>query len=185
VIIGLLIAAVVFLAAGACVVLVRRGTRGPRSSRLLGRALNLAGRAPLARFATGLHSVLYQVTHGHLLSHWFGNPVLVIEMIGRRSGRPRAAPIIYLRQGNSWVVMPFNAGSDRTPNWWLNVKHAGAATVILDAHRIPVRPRIAEGEERDELWRQFVRQAPVMREYARLTTRNVPMVVLEPVLDVH
>lgn len=159
---------------------MRRGTRGERSSRLLARILNMAGRAPGSRVVTGAHARIYRATRGRALGHWFGNPVMVIETIGRRSGKPRSTPITYIPYGGKWVVMPFNAGSDRTPDWWLNLSAAGRGDIMVGGQKKAVRPRITAGQERNELWRAYVRQAPEMDVYARLTTRDVPVVVLEP-----
>lgn len=177
----LLISGAVLAVALGCVrYLVHRGTRGAHSSRLLGRVLNLAGRAPLSRYVTVAHARLYRATRGRALGRWFGNPVMVIETIGRRSGKRRATTITYLPHGQTWVIMPINGGSDRTPGWWLNLRAAGSGDVVVAGCRTPIRPRITQGQERDELWRAYVRQSPVMLEYARLTTRQVPVVVLEP-----
>jgi F420H(2)-dependent quinone reductase len=115
-----------------------------------------------------------------LLGRWFGNPVMVIETRGRRSGKRRATAIAYVPHPEGWVVMPINAGSDRTPSWWLNLAAGGSAEVVVDGRRQAVRPRVTAGEERERLWRAYVRQAPAMLEYARVTQRVVPVVVLEP-----
>jgi F420H(2)-dependent quinone reductase len=165
--------------AAGVIYLLRRGARGSRSSRLLGNVLHLAAKAPLARLASGVHARVYSRTGGRVLSRWFGNPVLVIETVGRRSGERRATAITYVPQGEKWVVMPINAGSDRTPSWWRNLQAAGRGFAIVGGQRTEVVPRIADGEERNELWRAYVRQAPAMLEYARLTARDVPVVVLE------
>ena len=160
--------------------LLRRGAHGRRSSRLLGRALHLAVRSPAARIASRVHARIYRTTKGRALGRWFGNPVMVIETRGRRSGKRRATAIAYVPHPEGWVVMPINAGSDRTPSWWLNLAAGGSAEVVVDGRRQAVRPRVTAGEEREQLWRAYVRQAPAMLEYARVTQRVVPVVVLEP-----
>jgi deazaflavin-dependent oxidoreductase (nitroreductase family) len=115
------------------------------------------------------------------LSHWFGNPVLVIETVGRRSGQRRATPITYLPFDGKWVVMPINGGSDRVPAWWLNLEASGEGVVFEKGSRTTVRPRVANGEEREWLWRAYVDQAPPMEDYQSFTEREVPVVVLEAI----
>lgn len=107
--------------------------------------------------------------------------MLAIETVGRRTGKRRTTVVTYLRGGDSWVVMPINAGSHRTPGWWLNLKQAGTANIVVAGRRVRVQLRIAQGQDRDDLWCAYVRQAPVMSGYARLTSREVPVAVLEPI----
>ena len=160
--------------------LLLHGPRGPRSSNALGPALHLGASAgPLTRISTGLHAQLYRTSGGRLLARWFGNPILVIETVGRRSGEPRAAAVTYAPLESGWLVMPINAGSHRTPAWWLNLRTAGHGTVAVSGKRYAVRPRVVEGEERERLWGQYLRQAPVLETYRSFTDRDIPLVVLE------
>lgn len=145
------------------------------------RLLHATNRLPrLQRAAAGLHGRLYERTGGRFLGRWVGSPVLVLETVGRRSGRRRATPVIYLRDGESFVVTPANAGAERTPAWWLNLRAAGAAVAVVGGRRRPVRARVAEGAERERLWRRLVEASPAVEHYRRMTDRELPVVVLEP-----
>lgn len=174
-------AAALAITTAMAIYLLRCGVRGARSSLVLGRALHLSARSPAGRYLAGLHALVYRRTGGRVLNRWFGNPVLVIETIGRRSGERRTTPIAYLRRGHEWVVIPINAGSERTPSWWLNLAAAGHGLAHIGGRSYAVRPRVTSGEERERLWRAYARQAPMMPHYRRLTTRQVPVVVLERV----
>jgi deazaflavin-dependent oxidoreductase (nitroreductase family) len=128
-----------------------------------------------------LHASLYQLTHGHFLPRWFaGAPVMVLETVGRKSGKPRSNPVLYLRYGDALVVMASNAGADRTPAWWHNLRDAGEATVVIGGERRRVRPRQLEGGERERLWAEFVEMYPQAEDYTRFTHRRFPLVALEP-----
>jgi deazaflavin-dependent oxidoreductase (nitroreductase family) len=76
-------------------------------------------------------------------------------------------------------VLAANGGSDRTPAWWLNLRDADRGRVTLHGRTWEVAPRVAEGEERDELWRAFAKVYPPIDEYRTFTDRDLPMVVLE------
>jgi F420H(2)-dependent quinone reductase len=133
------------------------------------------------RWAARLHAAAYRRTGGRLLRRWAGAPVMTIETVGRRSGRPRRTPVIHLPlEDGSFVVIPANGGSDRTPAWWINLRAAGSATVEVAGRRQRVRPRIAEGDERRELWERFITMAPSVAQYPTYTSRELPIVVLEP-----
>jgi deazaflavin-dependent oxidoreductase (nitroreductase family) len=81
------------------------------------------------------------------------------------------------------VVIPSNGGSDRTPAWWLNLRASGEGWVIDGRRRFKVRPRVAEGDEREDLWRRFVEFNPLSEQYQSLARRQPPIVVLEEVAE--
>lgn len=129
--------------------------------------------------ATRGHAGLNRATRGRLFRRWFGAPVLVLETVGRRSGKPRSTPVVYLRDGDAFVVMAAAAGV-RTPAWWLNLEASGEGTIVVGGRRAPVRPRIPTGHERDRLWERYVSVYPPAAEYPKLGSCHMPLIVLEP-----
>lgn len=151
----------------------------PMPTALIGLA-PLAGRAPAAlRALTALHADLYQRTHGRVLGRWFGGNVLVLHTVGRRTRRPRATPLVYLRDGTDLVVVAANGGAPRHPDWWLNLRDAGHGVVVVGRDDVPVQAREATGPDRDRLWRGLAAHVPV-DHYQRRTARPLPVVVLTP-----
>jgi deazaflavin-dependent oxidoreductase (nitroreductase family) len=136
----------------------------------------------LGRLATRGHAALYKRTGGKVGARWFGAPVIALEVVGRKSGRLRSVPVLGLRTDeDTFVVIPANAGSDKTPAWWLNLRAAGEAVAVVRGERRTVRPRVAEGEERERLWQAYARMYPQVDDYTRFTRRELPVVVLETV----
>ena len=145
------------------------------------RLQNLGGRVPyLGRLVPRLHARLYRRLQGRFVGRWFGGPVVVLETTGRRSGKPRATPVIYAWDGDDLVVVASNAGNGRTPAWWLNLQAEPRATIVIGGERRPVRAREAHGEERDRRRRVFDRVYPKLDDYGEFTDREFPVVVLEP-----
>jgi deazaflavin-dependent oxidoreductase (nitroreductase family) len=160
----------------------RFGARRPLPVRLLSRALNCSARRPrAARLSSAAHARIYRLSGGRLLRRWFGARVLVIETRGRRSGRTRQTAIMYARDRDRYVVTPANAGVDRTPQWWLNLREAGSGAVLVDGKRRRVTAREVTGTERDRLWKLLVDAAPAVGEYQSFTARELGVVVLEPI----
>ena len=115
------------------------------------------------------------------MPRWFaGAPVMVLKTVGRRSGRKRATPVLYLRDGDAYVVLAANAGADRTPAWWLNLREAGAGEIIVGRRRMRVQPRLLAGAERDRIWRAFIEMYPQAEYYTAFTDRVLPLIALEP-----
>ena len=148
---------------------------------LSGRIRNrLAGAAPLA---SRPHAWLIRRGGGRIRrSHLFtgGMPVLVLTTTGRKSGKRRATPLGYLRDGERFAVLAANAGNDRPPAWWLNLQAHPRAQVEVDGRRVTVTGRRASEEEDARLWREFAAANPAFGEYRNLTTRRIPVVILEP-----
>lgn len=175
------LALVVGLLLVAGLVVFRFGLRGRRPVRMLARALNLPSRQPrLARLSSSMHTRVFTATRGRLLRWWFGAPIMVIETKGRRSGQVRQTTIVYAKDEDRFVVTPANGGADRTPNWWLNLRAAGTAVVIVDGERFVVAATEVAGRERDRLWKRVLDIGPAIAEYQTFTERQFPVVVLEP-----
>src|SRR3712207_2459872 len=112
---------------------------------LTARLTNGGSRNPkLAARFTKLHARVFRATNGRIGKRYFGAPVIVLEIVGRKSGQVRAAPVIRAQHGDAFLVVPGNGGQSRTPAWWLNLNAAGEATLIADGRRRRVTLRIAD-----------------------------------------
>jgi deazaflavin-dependent oxidoreductase (nitroreductase family) len=151
----------------------------PRPS-MLGRFLHAAGGIrPIARMSKGFHVGVFRLSRGKVMGRWFGAPVLIIETTGRRSGRRRRTPVTFCQVEGDWIVVAINAGSNRTPSWWLNLRDAPKATILLRGQRIPISAREVHDEERERLWRAYAAQTPIIEEFRAYTDRMIPVVMLE------
>jgi deazaflavin-dependent oxidoreductase (nitroreductase family) len=158
--------------------------RGSRTERIAKQSNYVAVRHGGAQRAwSKLHARLYRWTGGRFLPRWFhGAPVMLLETVGRRSGKGRTNPVLYLRDGDSLVVLAANAGNDRTPAWWHNLRAAGEGEVVIGRERRRVKPRVVTGAERERLWRSFVDMYPQAEIYTRFTERPLPLIALEAVV---
>lgn len=128
-----------------------------------------------------LHALVFRLSGGRLGRRWSGAPVLVLRTVGRKSGQPRATPVVYLRDGENLVVLPAAAGSDRTPAWWLNLQAEPRATAVVGGHdQRDVTARVADEREHRELWLRFAEIYPDIEQFRGFTVRELPLVILEP-----
>lgn len=108
-------------------------------------------------------------------------PTLLLTTKGRRSGEPRALPLIYGTDGGSYVVIASKGGMPTHPFWYLNLESDPGCELQVGAKHVAARARVAEGEERERLWKQMARIYPPYDEYQeRAGARRIPVVVLEP-----
>lgn len=127
-----------------------------------------------------LNVPLYRATRGRLFGQIAGTPVLLLTTVGRRSGRPRTVPVVYLADGERMIVIGSNAGHKTAPAWSLNLEANPSAEVEVGSKRQKVHARIAEGEERAELWRKMNEHYSGFDDYSARTTRDIRLFVLDP-----
>jgi deazaflavin-dependent oxidoreductase (nitroreductase family) len=111
-------------------------------------------------------------------------PTLLLTTIGRRTGELRTSALPYYDVEGRRVVIGSNGGGPRDPQWVENIRADGAAWTRVRRRRAPVRAHVAEGAEREELFRAITaRRDSLARYQERASTfgRQVPLVVLEPV----
>jgi deazaflavin-dependent oxidoreductase (nitroreductase family) len=132
------------------------------------------------RWAGKLNVPIYRLSGGRVLGKVNEAPVLLLTTTGRQSGQKRTAPVVYLADGEDVVVIGSNAGHNRTPAWSLNLQANPEAEVEVGRKRLPVRARIATGEERADLWRRHNEQYSGFDEYEARTDRDIALFVLEP-----
>jgi deazaflavin-dependent oxidoreductase (nitroreductase family) len=156
--------------------------RPSRGSRAFGRVTYAV--APLARFRAG-RAIQNGFTAAHTaLARRFGLarrigdvPILLLTTEGRRSGRPRTVPVMYV-PGTEPVLVASNGGSPSHPSWYLNLRAEPRAAIEIEGRREEVVARTVSGEEREPLWRQAVAIYPAYASYQRRADRQLPVVVL-------
>jgi deazaflavin-dependent oxidoreductase (nitroreductase family) len=80
------------------------------------------------------------------------------------------------------IVVGSNGGNPVTPNWYKNLIAAGGGEVEVKGARWKVTAReLPEGAERDECWAIANRAYPDFASYQELTSRRIPVAVLDPI----
>jgi len=110
-----------------------------------------------------------------------GRPLLLLHHRGAKTGAERVNPLVYQPVGNGFAVFGSKAGAPTNPAWFHNLVANPDTVVEVGDETIPVHARVAEGEEHDRIWERQKRENPNFADYERLTTRPIPVVVLERV----
>ncbi|MGZ8571212.1 MAG: nitroreductase family deazaflavin-dependent oxidoreductase [Actinomycetota bacterium] len=124
----------------------------------------------------------FRTNEGRVGGGFEGAPLLLLHTTGRRSGHERVNPLMYLPDGDRWVVFASKGGHIAHPHWLHNLDANPDATIEVGTETIPVTARVLrEGPERDELFARQVAAYPQFGEYERKTTghRTIPVIVLE------
>lgn len=134
----------------------------------------------LFRLGGGAHAALYRLTSGRFAGRMGRSPVLLLTTVGRKTGKARTTPLLYLADGDRLVIVASFGGAARHPAWWLNLRDTPEATVRLGDRPRRVRAAPAEGDERARLWSDLVRMYPDYAKYQQSTSRQLPVIVLHP-----
>lgn len=137
----------------------------------------------LMRAVTGAHVGVYRRTGGALGGQMAHSPVLLLTTVGRKSGKPRTTPLLYLADGDTFVTVASAGGAPASPLWWRNLEATPEATIEIGRRTIPVQVEAATGEEKQRLWARLVAMYPDYAAYQRKTTREIPVVILRPTSD--
>jgi deazaflavin-dependent oxidoreductase (nitroreductase family) len=127
------------------------------------------------------HAAIYRATGGRIGGNIPGvPPMLLLDHVGARSGQHRTTPLVYMPDGERFVVVASKGGYPRDPGWLHNLRAHPETTVQIGRNARPVRAREATGDERTELWPKAVKFNPLWGRYQERTSRMIPLVLLEP-----
>lgn len=121
----------------------------------------------------------FRANGGQVGGMFAGQPMLLLTTTGAKSGQQRTSPLGFIIDNGRLVVMASNAGAPTNPAWLHNLRATPEVTVEVGTETFPARATIAEGAERQRLYDQLVTLMPAFGAYQDMTTRQIPMVVLE------
>ena len=131
-----------------------------------------------AKNLSTLHTFLYRATGGRIGRRLVNNDMLLLTTTGRTTGKTHTVPLLYLRDGDDFVVIASWGGRDNHPEWYLNLLANPAATTQINGSRIPVTAHTALPEQRARLWPQVVEAYDGYGAYQSKTGREIPIVIL-------
>jgi len=109
-----------------------------------------------------------------------GGDLLLLTTTGRKTGKSRTTPLLYLRDGDRWVVVASNGGADWEPGWWLNLRAGGTGTVEIQGERLTVSGSEIQDPERAEVYQRLLDTVFDYDAYQRTVSRRLAVVALTP-----
>lgn len=133
----------------------------------------------LLALITSLHRFFYTVSGGWIGHRAPGYRFLLLGCRGRKSGREYLTPLLYVADGERFVVVGSNAGDAREPSWWKNLQANPDASVRVAREQIAVRARAANAAEAEVLWPRVLETYASFERYRARAGRAIPLVLLE------
>jgi len=137
----------------------------------------------MGRMLSRAHKYLYVLLRGRFVSHRGGVNFLLLTTKGRRTGRIKTVPLLYLVHNGDPCVIASRGGSPTAPDWLLNIRSDSKVRVQIGGVRREGTARIASGEEREELWPRFIENYAGYEGYQARTTRRFPIVIISQPKD--
>jgi deazaflavin-dependent oxidoreductase (nitroreductase family) len=147
----------------------------------MSRMLDLADKSwPVTRRLMGAHTFIYRASGGRIGHTGPGLPkMLLLDHVGAKTGKKRTSPLLYIKDGDSHVIVASKGGFPKHPGWFHNLKANPDTTIQVGRDKIKAHARVANDEEHDRLWPKAVESYPGYSEYQARTGRKIPLVVLE------
>lgn len=122
----------------------------------------------------------FRANGGKVGGFFEGTTMLLLHTKGVKTGRPRTNPVMYLPDGERFIVFGTKSGAPTDPHWVRNVLADPDPKIEVGTRTIPVRAVQITGPERDEFYARQVERRPDFAEYLKKTTRIIPAIALEP-----
>ena len=130
--------------------------------------------------APHIDRLLMRISGGRLNTGSGLVPILVLHTIGRKSGKPREAPLLYLTDAGRYIVIASKGGHPKHPDWYFNVTAEPKVSIVTGGQTISCTAEVAGETERARLWEVATDFNPGFNKYAARAGREIPVVVLTP-----
>ncbi len=107
-----------------------------------------------------------------------GAALLLLHNTGAKSGEKYVTPLVYMEDGERWVIFASKAGAPNNPGWYWNLKAEPNVSIEVGTDKFDVLATEATGEERDSLFERQKVEAPQFAGYEQKTERTIPVIVL-------
>jgi deazaflavin-dependent oxidoreductase (nitroreductase family) len=132
------------------------------------------------RTVDALTQAAYRASGGRIGARQAGRDILLLTTVGRKSGQERAHALLFVRDGERYVVCGSNFGDARHPAWYLNLRAHPEAKAQIGRHIVPIVATEATEEEHARLWQKLVAAWPGYESYQAGIERAIPVVILTP-----
>jgi deazaflavin-dependent oxidoreductase (nitroreductase family) len=123
----------------------------------------------------------FRANEGRVGGTFEGASMLLLHSRGAKTGRERVNPLVYLPDGDRFVVFGSKGGAPTHPDWYRNLVANPDVEIEVGAQTIPVRAiEIQDDAEREALYARQVDRRRSFAEYpSKSGGRRIPVIALE------
>ena len=123
----------------------------------------------------------FRANKGQVGGNFAGSTLLLLHTTGAKTGQERVNPVACLRDGDNLVVIASKNGAPVNPDWYHNLLAHPEVTVEVGVEQIKAHATVAAEPERTRLYDAMAKKNPGFAEYPKMTTRQIPVVILHPI----
>jgi deazaflavin-dependent oxidoreductase (nitroreductase family) len=121
----------------------------------------------------------FRANAGKVGGNFEGAPMLILHTTGAKTGKERVNPLVYQAVGDDVAIFASKGGAPDNPDWFHNLRAHPDVSIEIGTETVPVRARVAEGDEHERIWTRQKELIPGFADYEAKTSRVIPVVVLE------
>ena len=122
----------------------------------------------------------FRANKGKVGGPFEGAPLLLLHTLGARTGQQRVNPVMYRPVPGGYAVFASKGGAPTNPDWYHNLLAHPDVEAEIGTETVKLHARVTEGAERDQIWAAHKTANPGFADYEKKTTRQIPVVILEP-----
>ena len=127
------------------------------------------------------HVERYEATDGAEGHEWQpGVFTLLLTTTGRRTGRRVTTPLIYVRDGDDYLVVASKGGAPSHPDWYRNLDADPQVTIRVGSRVHDATAHTVDEERRARVWPLLTEVWPDFDKYVARTDRTIPVVAITP-----
>ena len=137
----------------------------------------------LLRLGLTIYAFFYRLTRGKLGGSLLVIPVLLLTTTGRKTGKKRTTPVGYIEHDGGYVIIGlFVVFGGANPGWFYNLRTNPRASIQIKDKQFEVSAEIVGPDKRGAIWARVTELVPIYAKVAKRTNREIPLVILRPVM---
>lgn len=122
----------------------------------------------------------FRANGGKVGGNFEGAPLLLLHTTGAKTGQERVNPMMYRKIDGGYAVFASKAAAPTNPDWYHNLVANPSVQAEIGTTTVALTARVANDAEREPIWAAQKAEYPGFAEYEKRTTRQIPVVILEP-----
>src|SRR5213594_1981630 len=122
----------------------------------------------------------FRKNRGKVGGNFEGAPLLLINHTGARTRKIRINPVMYLKDGDRYLVLASKGGADKNPDRYHNLKAHPDVKIEVGTETIEVRAEEVTGAERNQIYTRQASLYPQFAQYQEKTKRIIPVIAFIP-----
>jgi len=120
----------------------------------------------------------FRANYGKVGGYFANNTLLILHTVGAKSGKEHVNPVVYVKDGDRFVIIASKGGAPTHPDWYFNLRAHPLVTVEVGTEQFQAQAEIVSEPERTRLYSKMVEVSPGFAEYEKKTTRVIPVIAL-------